>query len=99
MTESHLVITAAVTGLRADELEITMDDEALIIRGQVNGLVEDAHYVLRERPHGRFERRLTINVPVDIDSAEATYENGVLTLTLPKVAEARPHRITVKATN
>jgi HSP20 family protein len=72
-----------------------LDGDTLVIRGELNGAADNAHYVLRERFHGKFERRLTINVPVDISAAQASIDNGVLTLTLPKAEEARPHRITV----
>ena len=94
-TEDNLILTASIPGLTLDDLEITMDDEVLIIRGEINGVDEDVDYILRERFHGKFERRLTVNVPVDIDAAEATYTNGVLRLVLPKAEEAKPHRITV----
>ena len=96
-TEDNLVLTASVPGLALDDLEITMDDDVLIIRGEINGVEDEADYILRERFHGKFERRLTINVPVDINAAEATYTNGVLHLVLPKAEEAKPRRITVNA--
>lgn len=95
-TEESIVLTASVPGLRPDDMEITLDDDTLIIRGEMNGLNADANYILRERFHGKFERRLNINIPVDINAAEATFEHGILTLVLPKAPEARPHRITVR---
>ena len=97
VTEDNLVLTASVPGLSLDDLEITMDDDVLIIRGEINGVEEDAEYILRERFHGKFERRLTVNIPVDINTVEATYNNGLLHLVLPKAEEAKPHRITVNA--
>jgi HSP20 family protein len=96
-TEENLVLTASVPGLRPEDLEITLDDDTLVIRGETNGRNADVHYLMSERFHGKFERRLTINVPVNISAAEATFDNGVLTLVLPKAEEAKPHRITVKA--
>lgn len=95
-TEESIVLTASVPGMKADALNITLDGDTLTIRGELNGLAESASYVLRERFHGKFERRLTINVPVNIDAAQASVENGVLTLVLPKAETARPHRIAVK---
>lgn len=95
-TEESIVLTASVPGMKADALNITLDGDTLTIRGELNDLAEAASYVLRERFHGKFERRLTINVPVDIDAAQASVENGVLTLVLPKAETARPHRIAVK---
>lgn len=95
-TDDAIVLTASVPGMTADALSITLDGETLTIRGEVNGHVENARYLLRERLHGKFERRLTVNVPVNIEAAQATVENGVLTLVLPKAEAARPHRIAVK---
>ena len=57
----------------------------------------DVHYLLNERFHGKFERRLTINVPVNINAAEATFDNGIVTLVLPKAEETKPQRIVVKS--
>jgi HSP20 family protein len=94
-TDDSVVLIASVAGLRLDDLDITVDDDELIIRGEINGVEENVDYILRERFHGKFERRLHINVPVDVNAAEATYENGVLRLVLPKAQEARPHRIAV----
>lgn len=96
-TDSNIVLTASVPGLRPEDLEITLDDDTLVIRGETNGVNADAHYLLNERFHGKFERRLTLNVPVNISAAEATFDNGVLTLVLPKAEEAKPHRIVVKS--
>lgn len=97
VTEDNLVLSAAVPGLNLDDLEVALDDNVLIIRGEINDVAEDVEYVLRERFHGKFERRLTVNVPVDINAAEATYSNGVLNLVLPKAEEAKPHRIAVNS--
>ena len=96
-TEDSIVLTASVPGMHAEDLSITLDDDVLVIRGEINGLQEDAKYLLRERFHGKFERRLTVNVPVEINTAEATFDNGVLQLVLPKAEEAKPVRIAVKA--
>ena len=96
-TADSVVLTASVAGLNLDDLDITLDDGVLVIRGAVNGVDEEVNYLLRERFHGKFERRLHINIPVNIENAQATYENGVLRLVLPKAEEAKPHRIAVNA--
>lgn len=54
-------------------------------------------YIKRELYRGAFERRMTINVPVDVEKIEATYEHGVLTLRLPKAEAVRPKQIKVVA--
>ena len=96
-TEDALFLQASVAGLRAGDLEITLNEDVLTISGEVPAPAEDIDFVLQERFHGRFERRLTLNVPVDIEAAEASCEDGVLRLRLPKAAEVRPQRIVVKA--
>ncbi len=98
-TEDSIVLTASVPGMHADDLSITLDDDVLVIRGELNGLEAETNYLLRERFHGKFERRLSVNVPVKIESAEATFDNGVLKLVLPKAEEAKPIRINVKTSN
>lgn len=97
ITDDDLVLIASVPGLKVDDLQITLDDDELVIRGEVNGAAEDVEYLLRERFYSKFERRLRLNVPVDASKAEATYEQGVLRLVLPKAEEARPRRITVNS--
>ncbi|MGQ9888620.1 MAG: Hsp20/alpha crystallin family protein [Aggregatilineales bacterium] len=95
-TDDTIVLTAAVPGMAANALSITLDGDILTICGEVNGHVENARCLLRERPHGKFERRLTVNVPVNVKAARATVKNGVLTLVLPKAEAAYPHHVVVK---
>lgn len=95
VTEDSVVLTASVAGLNSDNFEITVDNDELIIRGEVQSAEEGVNYLLRERFHGKFERRLRINVPVNVSAAEATYEHGVLRIVLPKAEEAKPRRISV----
>ena len=96
-TDENVVLLASVAGLNLDDLEITLDNDILVIRGEVNGQEADVEYLLHERFHGKFERRLNINIPVDVNASEATYQNGVLRLVLPKAPEAKPRRIEVAA--
>jgi len=96
-TDENVVLLASVAGLNLDDLEITLDNGVLVIRGEVNGQEADVEYLLHERFHGKFERHLNINIPVDVSATEATYQNGVLRLVLPKAPEAKPRRIEVAA--
>lgn len=97
ITEDALFLTASVAGLRAEDVEITLNDDVLTIRGELPAPADDIDFVLHERFHGRFERHLTLNVPVDIHGAEASCVDGVLNLRLPKSEELRPQRIAVSA--
>lgn len=95
-TPEEIVILASLPGLTGDEVEITLDGDRLTIRGELRPPLENVDYLFQERAYGPFSRTLTLNVPVDTDEAEATFENGVLRLTLPKAEETRPKTIEVK---
>lgn len=98
ITDDAIIIRADVPGIRPEELEITLEGDTLAIRGEIKrDDVENRKYVLLERPTGRFERTLNINAPVDHDAVEATFKDGVLTLTLPKSDAAKPRQISVKS--
>ena len=96
-TEDAIVLTADVPGLKPEELEVTLEGGTLTIRGELKNRPEDRNYLLRERATGRFERVMTINTPIDNGKVEATFEDGVLTLTLPKAEAVKPKQIIVKA--
>jgi HSP20 family protein len=76
-------------------VEITIEGDTLTIKGERPAPLENVNYVLQERAYGKFERTLNINVAVDADKAEAKFENGLLTLTIPKAAAVRPKTIQV----
>jgi HSP20 family protein len=95
-TPEEIVVLASLPGLAPDEVDISVDDNVLTIIANVQAPLENVDYVFQERPYGTFARKLTLNVPVEADKAEATFENGVLTLTLPKAEEIKPKVIKVK---
>jgi HSP20 family protein len=95
-TPEEIVITASLPGLTSDEVEISIENDALSIRGELRPPLENVDYLFQERPYGVFARTLTLNVPVQADKAEAVFENGLLTLTLPKSEETKPKVIKVK---
>jgi HSP20 family protein len=97
VTENEIVVRAAVPGLQPDQVEITIEGDALTLRGEFPRPVENVSYIFAERPWGRFSRTLQLNVPVQADKAEATFENGMLTLSLPKAEAVRPKTIRVKS--
>ncbi len=97
MTEDAIIIQADVPGITADELDITLEGDTLTIRGEITRQGENKpQYILLERPTGKFERALNINTPIEHDKVEASFENGVLTLTLPKAEAVKPRQIAVK---
>ncbi|NLG48913.1 MAG: Hsp20/alpha crystallin family protein [Chloroflexi bacterium] len=97
VTDEDLVITATVPGLDPEDVEITIEGDTLTIKGEIKGPLDNVNYLLQERAYGTFTRTLRLNLPVQADKAEATFENGVLTLVIPKQDEARPKTIKVTA--
>ncbi len=90
-------ITAAVPGLRAEDLHVEILDDVVTLRGEVGAEEEgERGYLLRELSLGEFSRSLRLPDPLDAGKAEANVENGLLTLRIPKAEEARPKVITVK---
>ncbi len=96
-TPEEIVVIASLPGLLPEEVDITIEGDTLTIRGELRPPLENVEYLFQERPYGHFARSLTLNVPVDVEKAEAVFENGVLTLTLPKMEAVRPKSIKVKA--
>ncbi|NMC54125.1 MAG: Hsp20/alpha crystallin family protein [Chloroflexi bacterium] len=90
------VISAMLPGIKAEDLEISVVNEVVSIKGEYQREHGDGEkYLLAELPSGRFCR--TINLPDQLDSAkaEASMDNGVLTLSIPKAEAARPKTIKV----
>jgi len=73
-----------------------MESNTLTIRGELKNRLEGRNYLLSERATSHFERILTINTPIDSNKIEAEFENGVLTLTLPRAEANKPKQIAVK---
>ncbi len=91
--DAAFVISAVVPSLKAEDINIQILEDVVTLEGARQ--IEDSAYLLRELPYGTFRRSLRLPVPVDGDAAEATVENGLLTLRLPKVEAALPKTIKV----
>ncbi len=95
--DDAFVITAYVPGVNPENVDITVEGEELTIRGEfpTPAQEEGTEFLKRELYRGTFERRMTFNVPVNVEAIEATYENGLLTLRVPKAEAVRPKQIKV----
>ena len=87
-TDKEIRVTAELPGLDEKDVEITVEDGALTLRGEKRSEVEDKDRGYTERSYGRFERRIGLPQGIDRDHAAATFRNGVLTVTLPKTEAA-----------
>jgi len=96
--EDGFVVKASVPGINPDDVEITFEEDVLSIKGEVaeKSESEEENYHIRERRSGSFGRSIRFPVEINAEEVEATYENGVLTLNVPKVEEVKPKRIEIK---
>jgi HSP20 family protein len=92
-------VRAELPGVSTADLDITMENDTLTIAGERKPAAGDdgASYHRREREWGAFRRSFSLPVRVDASHVQAQYNDGVLTVVLPKAAEARPRQITVQA--
>jgi HSP20 family protein len=97
-TGEALFVVADVPGLKDKDIEVSLDGEALTLAGERKLEVPDGHVVHRqERRAARFSRSFALPYKVDGNALSAELKDGVLTIKLPKAAEAQPRKITVKA--
>lgn len=96
-TASDFVVTAAVPGIDPKDLDISVEDEVLTIKGEHRKESDagEGNYLRRELRTGSFQRALRLPPTVDAENATANFEHGVLKLTLPKKAEARARSIKI----
>jgi len=87
-TEREIRVTAELPGLDQKDVDVTVEDGLLTLRGEKRSDVDDKDRGYTERSYGRFERRIGLPKGVDRDRANATFSNGVLTVTLPKTEAA-----------
>lgn len=95
--EDSLVLRADLPGLKEDEVQIEVRDNVLTISGERRAEFEDSEqgYYRIERAFGSFSRSLTLPNGVDADRIDASFDNGVLEVQIPKPEERKPRRISI----
>ncbi len=95
-TDKDIRIVAELPGMDEKDVEVSVSDDVLTICGEKKAEIDKERH-FSERYYGRFERRIPLPFEVEDDRAEASFENGVLTVTLPKspMAEAKTKRIEI----
>jgi len=95
--KDNLVVKMEVPGMKKEELEISLHDSVLTIAGERKAKepTPDTQVHRSERFLGRFHRSISVSKPIAIDKIKATYQDGILTVTLPKTEEAKPRQIEV----
>jgi HSP20 family protein len=94
--DEALYLQFDLPGMDRSSIELTVERNTLTLAAErPSPIPAGARPVLAERPTGRFTRRLPLSDTLDTDAAEATYDNGVLTLRIPLAAHAKPRKIAV----
>jgi HSP20 family protein len=98
-TADEVVVKAALPGLKTEDVQISVTADVLTLRGEFKQENEkkEATYHIREQRFGSFERSVMLPTDVQTDKAKADFENGILTITLPKAEAVKPKTISIKA--
>ena len=93
----NLVVRAALPGVKPEEAEVTFADSTLTISGEIKleKEVKEEEYLHRERRSGNFRRVVALPQGLDTERAEASYDNGILTVTIPKTEESKPKSLKI----
>jgi HSP20 family protein len=96
-TPDAYLFHAELPGLTKDDINITLENNVLRLSGE-RKLAKDAqkeNYHRVERTYGTFTRTFTLPTQVDADHVQATFENGILTVAVPKAEQAKPRKIAI----
>ncbi len=98
-TDDEIVVKAALPGIKPDEVQISVTGDVLTLRGEFKRQEEqkEATWHIREQRSGIFERSVMLPTEVQTDKSKADFENGILTITLPKAEAVKPRTISIKA--
>lgn len=98
-TDKGMTIEVHVPGIKREELDISLSGNTLTIKGErrTSEEVKEEHYLRREVHYGSFMRRVTLPDHLDLEKPEATFADGVLKITFPKLAAPQPKKIEIKA--
>ncbi|MEJ2023929.1 MAG: Hsp20/alpha crystallin family protein [Deltaproteobacteria bacterium] len=96
--ENAIYITAELPGISGKDLDITVEESTVLLKGErkVDPESEDVSYHRRERGEGKFSRTVTLPTRIMTDRVKAETKNGILRLTLPKAEEVKPKKIEIK---
>ncbi len=97
--EDRFMVKADLPGMKMEDIDVSVVGNSLVIKGEKKSEseVKEEDYYRAERSYGSFFRSMPFPSDVDVKKIDATYENGVLEVTLPKMAEAKPKKVRVAA--
>ena len=96
--ENSITVKADLPGVKMEDIDIEMQDDTLTIKGERKFEDEENRhgYVRIERSYGSFQRSFNVGVPVQADHINASYRDGLLTVTLPKAEHVKPKKVEIK---
>lgn len=94
-SNDRYVVQCDLPGVDPGSVDVGVDGRTLTIRAQRSPRSEDVEWLTHERPTGTFVRQLSVGNGLDLDRIEATYTDGVLTLSIPVAEQAKPRKVTV----
>ncbi|MBS3780179.1 MAG: Hsp20/alpha crystallin family protein [Desulfovermiculus sp.] len=92
--DSNIYVRAELPGMNIEDIDVTLSDESLIIKGERR--MEEGRYFRQERPTGAFQRIINLNVKIERDKVGARMKDGLLEITLPKAEELKPKQISIQ---
>jgi len=97
-TANAIVIKAALPGIKSDEVDVSITGDTLNIKAErkEDKEIQEKDYIRKENRYGVVARSITLPVEVQPDKAEASFDNGVLTLSLPKSGKVQPQQIKIQ---
>lgn len=99
-TDNDIVVKVALPGVKPENLDVQVQGDQLIIDAKIpEQQVENATYHYRGMMSGEYHRQITLPVQIDSNKVEATCDNGVVTICLPKSEQVKPKRIQIKSAN
>ena len=99
-TDDNVIVKAELAGVKLEDLDITVEANTLTIRGEMKEEregQEEGKRIYQERRYGAFSRSFTLPTAIEAEEANADYEDGILTLTLPKAETAKRKSIEIKS--
>jgi HSP20 family protein len=100
-TDEKVVVTVELPGIEAEDVEVSVEDSTLTVSGtrEFSSEVTEESYHRIERRYGSFSRAVSLPPQVDTGKVEARFQDGVLTVEVPKVEKAKPKKIQIKGGN
>ena len=97
-TDTDVVVKASLAGMKSEDVDISVTGDVITLKGEHKEEHEtsEENYFRKEMRYGSFTRSLPIPVPVNVDKAEAEFQDGVLTVKMPKTEESKPKTVKVK---